>query len=463
MRSTSLRSERQGRLNHAQEDWFAGQPDQPDTSCDNNSVAAVSVGDVPLAEVMDAIGVLLTRHEALRSLTDPTAGPHGRQQVCAAPRTRAELDTVVRTVEAAAAADAFEELRGTCFDLAREWPVGFLVAHHGGKVRDIGVVADHAALDVAGMNVLRQDLHALLTAPSAALPGVPEQPLDVVDWEELPEATRYRERAEDFWRGQARQLTGLLERYGADTTVDSGLHGNGSTYRTVWLSTPDLLADASRASASLRAPLPAVLLTAFGLALSQASGCPVSGPLALTGNRRTKQARLSADKRFMQGPVVVHADDDAALGRLVANCAFQLMCASTLSHIGKDRADALWSGALPPGIAPELAGAFFNYVDETVMEAVPSSGRLPGSGLVGDWVPLDAFAPDVRLRRGPDLMLLVVEGRDRMRLGLKYREDHPAADLGEGFLRSLAALVRFMGGSPEGAEARVGDALAARP
>ncbi|MET8026878.1 hypothetical protein [Streptomyces avermitilis] len=463
MSGTSPRSEREGRLNHAQEDWFAGQPEQPDTSCDNNSVAAVRVDDVPLAEVMDAIGVLLTRHEALRSLIDPAAGPHGRQRVCAAPRTQAELHTVVRTAEAASAPDAFAELRGTCFDLAREWPIGFLVAHHGGKVRDIGVVADHAALDVGGMNVLRQDLHALLTSPKAALSGVPEQPLDVVGWEELPEATRYRERAEGFWRGQSQRLTDLLERSGADTAADSGLHGNGSTYRTVWLSTPDLLDSASRASATLRAPLPAVLLTAFGLALSRASGCPVSSPLALSANRRTKEARLSADKRFMQGPVVVHADDDSVLSRLVADCAFQLMCTSTLSHIRKDRADALWSAALPPGIAPELAGAFFNYVDETVLEAVPSSGRLPGSGLVGDWVPLDAFAPDARLGRGPDLMLLAVEGRTRMRLGLKYREDHPAADLGEGFLRGLAGLVRFMGGSPERAEARVGDALAARP
>ncbi|GAX56526.1 hypothetical protein [Streptomyces olivochromogenes] len=137
--------------------------------------------------------------------------------------------------------------------------------------------------------------------------------------------------------------------------------------------------------------------------------------------------------------------------------------ASTLSHIRKDRADALWGDALPNGIAAELAGTFFKYIDETVTESAPSSGRLPGSGLVGDWVPLDAFAPDVRLRRGPDLMLLVVEGRDRMRLGLKYREDHPAADLGEGFLRGLAGLVRFMGGGPERAEARVGDALATQP
>ncbi|MFI5800377.1 condensation domain-containing protein [Streptomyces sp. NPDC051677] len=463
MSATSPRVEREGRLNHAQEDWFAGQPQQPDTACDNNSVSAVSVADATVGEAMDAVGVLLTRHEALRSLTDPTAGPHGRQQVCSAPRTAADLHAVVRTVEAHDAPNAFGELRGTCFDLAHEWPIRFLVAHHDGKVQDIGVVADHAALDVSGMNVLREDLHSLLSAPSSALPGVPEQPLDVVDWEELPAAARYRERSEEFWRGQARQLTDLLERYGVDTTVDSSLHGHGSTYRTVWLSTPNLLDSASKASASLRAPIPAVLLTAFGLALCRSSGQRVSSPLALTANRRTKEARLSADKRFMQGPVVVHADEDIALSKLVGSTAFQLMCASTLSHIAKDRANTLWGEALPRGIAPELAGAFFNYVDETVMEAVPLSGRLPGSGLVGDWVPLDAFAQDTRLRRGPDLMLLVVEGRDRMRLGLKYREDHPAADLGEGFLRSLAGLVRFMGESPDRAEARLGDALAVRP
>lgn len=212
----------------------------------------------------------------------------------------------------------------------------------------------------------------------------------------------------------------------------------------MWLSAPDLLDDATRASASLLAPLPAVLLTAFGLALCRASGHRVSSPLT-------------------QGPVVVHADDDTGLRRLVESSAFQLMCASTLSHTDRDSANALKGDALPKGIARELADAFHSYVDETVMEAVPSSGRMPGSGLVGDWVPLDAFAPGSRLRRGPDLMLPVAEGRDRMRLGPKYRDDHPAADLGEELLRSPAGPVRFTGASPERAEARVGDALAAQP
>lgn len=252
-------------------------------------------GPVTVRRALDALGVLMGRHEALRTrLTGPDEEP--RQLVAG------EGSLPVSVVE------SDPELAQTTFGYFDEWPVRVALVTEDDRVVRIVLVFSHLAVDGHGADIVLRDLRLIL-ARGHAPELTAAQPVDIAAQETSPEGRRIAARALDFWAAEHARLD----------PVTFAATPEPLRYREGVLHSSALEAAAGAIAARLKVSSSTVLLAATTALAGTLSGQRVCGIRPIVGNRFAADRRDVVATVSQEGLVVldlgVPTFDD-----LVADC-----------------------------------------------------------------------------------------------------------------------------------------------
>ncbi|MFI9833545.1 condensation domain-containing protein [Streptomyces sp. NPDC051913] len=438
--------EREGRLNWAQADWFAERPTDPEAlaeynegAYEDNLCSVVDGRGATVPQVLQALTRLAVRHESLRTLlTFDGAGRDGRQRVT--PVTASAVEAAVSVRGGRAAEERFARIRRTSFDLSAQWPFHAVLSTTGGHVREIGLVADHSAVDGWGMSVLLQDLDSLLRGNPPADPDV-TQPLDVVRWEDSEEGEHHRRRAVRYWTDQFQEVRKAV---GAQGDVDAGalvVPTGAERYAACSLRSPSLLKAAEAASSRLRIPMATVLLMAFGAALCRSTDTSAIGVLTLSHNRWLRNVRSSVSKMFLQAPVLVPALPTEDVSRTAKHTFGRHIQANLFSHIDRVEAESVRDSTLPGAHSLRVAGALFNFIDSSMLSLHADPHGPLASSLAPRRLPDEEITFEEERTHGPQLMLFAWQETDCVALRLVWRLNGELARPGDLLIRDIGAAV----------------------
>ncbi|WP_203973539.1 hypothetical protein [Planotetraspora silvatica] len=366
----SMTVERGGRLNWAQREWFEdlGADSDSEWSFEANFSAVLPGHDLTQADVTAGIADLLVRHEGLRSLIVRAS----RQDVCPVGEGLAE---VIRVVPDDPAGEAFQAATRTSFRLHEQWPVLFVLLTTGGRVRRIGVVVDHSAVDGWGMRVLCRDLERAIKARAKGREpfGGPlesvEQPLDTALWEEGPGGTRYQERARTHWR---RQLVTLRDSLG-DWSPKAVKRDDFPVLHTCRLASRRAAEAAETIAATAGTSVSTGYLLAFGAAVCEAEEAPAAGVFALSANRLSAGLQGSVRKAVMPVPVVVPGPRAGAYRERLAVCAARQLQGHRFANFDPGVAGPLEDDVLGSLRGTGASSARFNYIDNALVGSAANS------------------------------------------------------------------------------------------
>ncbi|MFD6398983.1 condensation domain-containing protein [Nocardia sp. NPDC060249] len=369
---------------------------------------------------VESLRLLVSRHEALRTRFALSGADTVEQHVDAAPSTPAELEKVIEVTTPARAAADFAEAKRTVFDLDRHWPFKAIFSEANGSVREIGLVADHAALDDWGVKVAREDLELITQYGSVdKLASQVSQPLDEVAWQQSDAGGRHLEQALQYWTGQLRQLNDALG-VPRQLVAPSSRQLDSRPFLSAFIASARLPDTAERVAAALRVPVSSVFLAAFAIAVSRVTASAAVGVHAHVVNRLRGPQQASASNMFMRAPVVVK---DAPLSRFrdVAAAAFaQQIRGSNYSNLERGALERVREIELSDEHSLVLSEAWFNFQNATVFgtDEIPS-GQLSGSGEI----PLDRVHYRPGHSQGRSFMLKVKHWRERVVLDISWRAD----------------------------------------
>ncbi|WP_422769920.1 condensation domain-containing protein [Plantactinospora sp. WMMC1484] len=156
-------------------------------------------------DVLAALGVLVARHEGLRTLF-PTEG--GRvQRVLQDCELALDVYEHRQATPAALIDELFHRLREGEFDLAEELPLRTAVAVRDGVLTAAAVVYSHVVVDLMSAELLGREFTALVADPARRDVGPPRhQPLDQAAYEASPAGRRRLDTALDYWERHLRRL-----------------------------------------------------------------------------------------------------------------------------------------------------------------------------------------------------------------------------------------------------------------
>ncbi|MEV0969396.1 condensation domain-containing protein [Microtetraspora glauca] len=246
-----------------------------------------------VAYVSRGIGLLVERHEALRTLVGPGA--------CQDLRDRGVLP-----VRIAAGADpdlVLAELSATAFDYADEWPLRVGLVTGGGplhedEVTHVVLVFCHMAADGLGAEQVVRDLRLFLLR--GGLPGdPPPQPLDLARWQESVAGRRQAAAAATHWEREYRRIPATM------FDLPSGAAERPPVRRAA-LSSPAIDLAAQRLAVRHGTSTSTVLLTAVSALVAEVTGHETVAVLPIVSNRfgrdtRTAVTTLSQEGLFVLG------------------------------------------------------------------------------------------------------------------------------------------------------------------
>ncbi|MBF9129259.1 hypothetical protein I0C86_09760 [Plantactinospora sp. S1510] len=156
-------------------------------------------------DVVAALGVLVARHEGLRTQFTGGGVPVQRVlQTCELPLDVYEHDGAD---PAALIEELFHRLRDGEFDLAEELPLRAAVAVHDGVLTTGAVVYSHVVVDLMSAELLGRQFTELAADPARRNVGPPlHQPLDQATYERSPAGQRRLDTAVEYWGRHLRQL-----------------------------------------------------------------------------------------------------------------------------------------------------------------------------------------------------------------------------------------------------------------
>jgi hypothetical protein len=227
-----------------------------------------------VAEVAQAIGALISRHESLRTrIRDVDGEP--QQEVLASgtlPLTVVECDrAAVDTV-----ADALrQQLAQPRFDYGAGWPIRVGLAVADSRVRRIAIAASHAAMDAYAADIVLRELRMLLLRGAISAP--PElQPVDLAR-RERETGARLTTRAIAYW----------LDSYAGlpPSMFDPVGPAESPRYQKASLISPAAGAAVRVSAARHRISTSTVLLAAAAGLMSAWTGHRTCGLLTIAGNR----------------------------------------------------------------------------------------------------------------------------------------------------------------------------------
>lgn len=252
---------------------FHGAPDGT-AAADSGWPYLVSAGST-VDSVLAAIGTVVGRHQALRTLLEPAAA-EPRQTVQSAGELRVELvETTAAEVEEVTGR-AWRELTAARFDLAAEWPVRFAVVVADGVPVRLLFTTSRVAIDGHSLRMVVDELQKACTGGEEG--PARWQVLDEAAFEGSADGAAVSARAAAYW------LRSL--RTGPVTMFDlPRLPATDQRFRLMRLASPAmvgavaLLRDRSRLSGS------ALLLAAYSAGLARWSGHDEVVLQMVAGNR----------------------------------------------------------------------------------------------------------------------------------------------------------------------------------
>lgn len=160
--------------------------------------------DVGVADVAEALAVLLTRHEGLRT----TYLPDRRQRVLDSGELELHVVAADDDLDRAALDRLLDDVVNALpYDPATDLPVSAAVAVRGDRVRAAVLRCSHRAADHKAMVVLGREVERMLADPAARVVGPPRhQPIDQAEAERHPALRRRADGALRYWGERLRRM-----------------------------------------------------------------------------------------------------------------------------------------------------------------------------------------------------------------------------------------------------------------
>ncbi|MET7620104.1 condensation domain-containing protein [Streptomyces sp. NPDC005408] len=456
-------AERVGATNRPQLDWLAGwrigQDENlhlVDSHVYNMLGSVVPEEPVTVPAALTALLTLVARHESLRTAIHYEGTGRGHQSVHVSHSRPGAIEGYVTVVAEARAREVFDTVRRTAFRPADGFPLRAVLVTRGSRVTEVGLVADHLAIDDWGLRVLRAELDLLLAAAESGVrPGavgaadgilgadVPAQPLDITAWEESEAGVRRLERALAYWERQFTILHDLMGNGSANSPVRPAGRVPDPVFPTCSLVSERMATAATAVAETLDTSVSAVLLAAFGSALGEISRSAAVRVEAHVLNRRSPAQRSAAVNLFMRAPIVVHGFDGSGPGlfEVVRDCSRQQLRGHALAHVDRLHVEELRNRILPPALSPVVGNAWFNYQSTQVAGDMSRSTRLLAPmNDVAD-LPRDIVLPGESRRRGRPLVLRVLHMPGSVTLRLMWERNVLTDPQAEELLRTTATLV----------------------
>ncbi|MBB5084067.1 hypothetical protein [Nonomuraea endophytica] len=432
---------RSGDLTWAQRDWFFWVPLGAPAAFEANQNPRIPGFGAGRAHVVAAVRDLLLRHEGLRTLVTREGGAL-RQHVLPVDGARL-AEAVVVTDEEPGGPVTAAAVR-TAFDLGTRWPVLFVLHVAGERVREVGIVLDHSAVDAWGMRVLCGDLATAIRARARGREPMwrseAEQPLDAARWEGSVAGERYRVRAEERW---ARTLTGLRESLGDHGPRDRGAVAlSARPYHSCRLASGRLAAAATDLARTAGGSVSAAYLHAFGATICEVERSPAAGVFAFVLNRPSAGAMASVRKTIMHTPVAVPSVDAAPYGKAVAATAARQFDGHRFANLDPHVSERLCAHHLGPHHRTGVAFARFNFIDDSVVGPLANSRSLDAEGIrFQDPASHGRVTFGEAHMDGSEYLLTVQHGAAGALLTLSWREDTGWGPHAEGMLRHIERLM----------------------
>ncbi|WBB80489.1 condensation domain-containing protein [Micromonospora sp. WMMD882] len=163
--------------------------------------------DCALSDVLDAVGVLVSRHEGLRTVYDTGDGDGRTQQVSGS----GHVDVLLLELGPQAHRRTGITDPPRPFDHGGEYPVRMAVTTDAGRPVRAVFEFSHAVADLVGAGVLLDEFVALVASPADRTVGPPRwQPADQAEYERTPEARQRMAKTLAYWRDQLHVLPACL-------------------------------------------------------------------------------------------------------------------------------------------------------------------------------------------------------------------------------------------------------------
>jgi len=242
-----------------------------------------------IAHVARSVGLLVERHEALRTLI----GPGPVQDL----RDRGELP--LRIAADAEPTAVLAELSATAFDYAGEWPVRVAFVTRGDEVTHVVLAFCHLASDGLGAEEVVRDLRLLLLRGGLS-GGPPPQPFDLAGWQASRAGRRQAASAAAFWEREHLRMPPTMFH------VPSGAAERPPVWRAT-LSSPAADLSAQRLAVRHGTSTSTVLLTAVGALVAEVTGHETVTVLPIVSNRFRASTRTSVTTLSQEGLFVLEA------------------------------------------------------------------------------------------------------------------------------------------------------------
>ncbi|WP_062430448.1 condensation domain-containing protein [Herbidospora daliensis] len=230
-----------------------------------------------LSFVLDALRVLIERHEALRTTFSDAGQRVSRSGVLEIELVEAGAERGLRVAERVAT-----EMAHAVFDHGSEWPLRCTVVLKDGRPFALACVFTHLAVDYAALALLAEEWKALLRG--AVLPPVAWQPRDQAGLESSDRWQARSARSIAYWRDVLR-----------DTPLDVFDHPpsepENPRFIEVTMDSPALAVAATRLSNRLTVSSTSVILAACSEALAQVSARSRVVMQLVHNNRRDARTR----------------------------------------------------------------------------------------------------------------------------------------------------------------------------
>ncbi|WP_353946868.1 condensation domain-containing protein [Streptomyces sp. HUAS MG91] len=236
--------------------------------------------DTSVEAAVDALCVLVERHEALRTTFPHRPGELPEEQHVAAEGTFRVVERAHHTCpeQPDRYAESVARLsRHERFRLDRDFPLRLTLLTRNGTVSHVALAASHAAVDGSALAILHDEWHALVTGTPLPAPTA-RTPLDLAAEETSPGGRRRSEASLRYWENVLRTAPQAMF---AEPRLRAGEY-----------STAQLTLRSSRAGRALRdtaartkSPAPTVLLAAWCTLAAHRAGQHTCVAAAPTGNR----------------------------------------------------------------------------------------------------------------------------------------------------------------------------------
>lgn len=157
-------------------------------------------------EVLDAVGVLVSRHEGLRTVYQPDDAGGGTQLVSQA----GHIDVLLLELGSAAAERTQITDPPGQFEHGRDFPVRMAVTLDGGVPIRAVFEFSHVTADLIAAGIVMDELVELVATPQRGAAPPVWQPPDQAEYEQTPEAKRRMARTLDYWRTQIQETPACM-------------------------------------------------------------------------------------------------------------------------------------------------------------------------------------------------------------------------------------------------------------